>query len=102
MSKHLSKDSITNEQLRLEHQAMLKELAELKASKKVKVTVLPTIKARSELPCTVGYDTYKGNELIQLQRGEASFINKPFSFGKAKAQMIVEQYEAIKKFAESK
>lgn len=100
MSK-ITKESIANQALRMEHEAMKRELAELKANK-AKVTVLPTIKARSELPTTVSYDSYKGNDLIQLLKGESSFINKPFSFGKAKAQMIVEQYAAIKKFAESK
>lgn len=73
------------------------------AVSKVKVTKIPTgISGKSDVPCTVSVGDYKGKATITLTRGEISFINKPFTFGKGKAQMIVEQYEAIKKFAESK
>jgi len=67
-----------------------------------KPTVLKTIKDRSELPTTVTMTDYKGKPTMSLCKGESSFVNKPFTFGKAKAQMIVEQYAAIKSFAESK
>ena len=46
----------------------------------------------------VEYSEFKGNKLIVLKRtAEDRF---PFSFGKAKAKLIVENIEAIKKFAE--
>jgi hypothetical protein len=46
----------------------------------------------------VDYGEYNGKKLIVLKRdGDDRF---PFSFGKAKAKMIVENYDAIKKFAE--
>lgn len=41
---------------------------------------------------------YKGNKIIILKRDEND--RYPFSFGKAKARLIVENFEAIKKFAE--
>jgi hypothetical protein len=63
---------------------------------------LPTIKAKSDLPTKVLIADYKGKPTLSLSKGEPSFVNKPFTFGKAKAQMIMEQYEAIKRFAESK
>lgn len=63
------------------------------------VKVLPTIKGRAELPTKVKVGEYKGKATISLLKGDESFINKPFTFGKAKAQMIVENFEAIKKFA---
>ncbi|MGV8176305.1 MAG: hypothetical protein ACP5NX_00705 [Candidatus Bilamarchaeaceae archaeon] len=46
----------------------------------------------------VEYSEYKGNKMIVLKRGEDE--KYPFSFGKNKAKMIVENFEAIKKFAE--
>lgn len=46
----------------------------------------------------IDYGEYKGNKLIILKRSEDD--KYPFSFGKAKAKMIVENFEAIKKFAE--
>jgi len=46
----------------------------------------------------VDYTEYKGNKLIVLKRDEND--RYPFSFGKTKARMIVENFEAIKKFAE--
>ncbi|MCI0563876.1 MAG: hypothetical protein MN733_35835 [Nitrososphaera sp.] len=46
----------------------------------------------------VDYGEYKGNKLIILKRDENDTY--PFSFGKTKARLIVENFEAIKKFAE--
>lgn len=46
----------------------------------------------------VEYTEYKGNKLIVLKRTEND--KYPFSFGKGKARLIVENYAAIKKFAE--
>ncbi len=46
----------------------------------------------------VEYGEYKGNRLIILKRTEDD--KYPFSFGKGKARLIVENFEAIKKFAE--
>jgi len=41
---------------------------------------------------------FKGNKIITLKR--TSDDKYPFSFGKAKAKLIIENLEAIKKFAE--
>lgn len=46
----------------------------------------------------IEYGEYKGNRLIILKRNDDDKF--PFSFGKAKAKMIVENFDAIKKFAE--
>jgi len=46
----------------------------------------------------VEYTEYKGNKIIVLKRDEND--RYPFSFGKGKARLIVENFEAIKKFAE--
>ena len=46
----------------------------------------------------VEYGEFKGNKMIILKRSDDD--NYPFQFGKAKAKMIVENFEAIKKFAE--
>ncbi|MEM4638029.1 MAG: hypothetical protein QXK76_03360 [Candidatus Woesearchaeota archaeon] len=46
----------------------------------------------------IEYGEYKGNKLIILKRSEDD--KYPFSFGKAKAKLIVEHFDAIKKFAE--
>lgn len=46
----------------------------------------------------VEYGEYKGNRLIVLKRDEND--QYAFSFGKGKARLIVENFEAIKKFAE--
>lgn len=46
----------------------------------------------------VEFGEYKGNRLIILKRTEED--KYPFSFGKGKARLIVENFEAIKKFAE--
>lgn len=47
---------------------------------------------------TVEYGEFKGNKLIILKRNEQD--NFPFQFGKGKARLIVENFDAIKKFAE--
>jgi hypothetical protein len=46
----------------------------------------------------VEFGEYKGNKLIILKRDENDKF--PFSFGKGKARLIVENFEEIKKFAE--
>ena len=46
----------------------------------------------------VEYGDFKGNKIIILKRDEND--RYPFSFGKAKARLIVENMEAIKTFAE--
>ncbi|MBN1792432.1 hypothetical protein JW826_01995 [Candidatus Woesearchaeota archaeon] len=46
----------------------------------------------------VEYGEFKGNKMIILKRGDDERF--PFSFGKNKAKMIVENIEEIKKFAE--
>ena len=46
----------------------------------------------------VEYGEFKGNKMITLKRSPDEKF--PFSFGKGKAKMIVENYEAIKAFAE--
>jgi len=46
----------------------------------------------------VEYGEYKGNKVIKLMKDENDTY--PFSFGKSKARLIVENFEAIKKFAE--
>lgn len=47
---------------------------------------------------TVEYKEFKGNKIITLKRNEQDTF--PFSFGKGKAKLIVENFEEIKKFAE--
>ena len=47
---------------------------------------------------TVEYREYKGNKVIVLKRDENDRF--PFSFGKSKAKLIVDNFEEIKKFAE--
>ena len=47
---------------------------------------------------TVDYSEFKGNKIIVLKRVDDD--KYPFSFGKAKARLIVENFEAIKTFAE--
>jgi hypothetical protein len=46
----------------------------------------------------VEYREYKGNKVIVLKRDEND--RYPFSFGKSKAKLIVDNFEAIKSFAE--
>ena len=44
------------------------------------------------------FSEYKGNKLIVLKRTEEDTY--PFSFGKNKAKLILENLDAVKKFAE--
>jgi len=46
----------------------------------------------------VEYAEFKGNKLIKLMRNDDD--KYPFQFGKGKAKLIVENYDAIKAFAE--
>jgi hypothetical protein len=46
----------------------------------------------------IEYGEFKGNKILTMKKDEND--RYPFSFGKAKAKMIVENFEAIKKFAE--
>lgn len=48
----------------------------------------------------VEFDEYKGNKMIKLISNDESASKWPFSFGKTKAKLIVENFEEIKKFAE--
>jgi hypothetical protein len=47
---------------------------------------------------SVEFSEYRGNKLIVLKRDENDKF--PFRFGKTKARLIVENFEAIKQFAE--
>ena len=49
---------------------------------------------------TIEYTEFKGNKIIKLISENDTEGNWPFSFGKTKAKLIVENFEAIKKFAE--
>jgi len=46
----------------------------------------------------IEYGEYKGNKMIIMKRTEDDKF--PFQFGRAKAKLIVENFEAIKAFAE--
>jgi hypothetical protein len=46
----------------------------------------------------IEYGEFKGNKMIIIKRTADDKF--PFQFGKNKAKLIVENYEAIKKFAE--
>jgi hypothetical protein len=46
----------------------------------------------------IEYGEFKGNKMIIIKRNEEDKF--PFQFGKNKAKLIVENYEAIKTFAE--
>jgi len=46
----------------------------------------------------VEYSEFKGNKIISLKKSDDDTF--PFSFGKTKAKLIVENFDAIKKFAE--
>ncbi|MDR2049737.1 MAG: hypothetical protein LBP69_09820 [Treponema sp.] len=48
----------------------------------------------------VGYSEYQGKPVIELKRDADD--RYPFSFGLAKAKLIVENIEAIKEFAEGR
>ena len=47
----------------------------------------------------VDYGEFKGNKMIILKKDDND--NYPFQFGKQKAKLIIENFEAIKDFAES-
>jgi hypothetical protein len=47
----------------------------------------------------VEYDEFKGHKMIKLLRAEGDF--RPFQFGKSKAKLIIDNYDAIKDFVES-
>jgi len=47
---------------------------------------------------TVEYSEFKGNKIIKLKKDDNDTF--PFSFGKGKAKLIVENMDEIKKFAE--
>jgi len=46
----------------------------------------------------VEFSEFKGNKIISLKRNDEDVY--PFSFGKTKAKLIVENFDEIKKFAE--
>ncbi|HIH10106.1 MAG TPA: hypothetical protein HA254_05570 [Candidatus Diapherotrites archaeon] len=46
----------------------------------------------------VEYGEFKGNKVMTLKRDADD--RYPFTFGKAKAKLIVENFEEIKKFAD--
>jgi hypothetical protein len=46
----------------------------------------------------VEYSEFKGNKILVLKRDDMDKFG--FSFGKAKAKLIVENFDAIKQFAE--
>ncbi len=48
----------------------------------------------------VEFGDFKGNKMIKLISGQDQEGKWPFSFGRSKAKLIVENYEEIKKFAE--
>jgi len=48
----------------------------------------------------VEFGEFKGNKMIKLISSEDQEGKWPFSFGKRKAKLIVENIEEIKKFAE--
>ncbi len=48
----------------------------------------------------VEFDEFKGHKMIKLIATKDQEGKFPFSFGKNKAKLIIENYEAIKKFAE--
>lgn len=48
----------------------------------------------------VEFGEFKGNKMIKLVSDKDAEGKWPFSFGKNKAKLIVENYEAIKKFSE--
>lgn len=46
----------------------------------------------------VEFDEFKGNKMIVLKRNDDDAY--PFKFGKMKAKLLVENFEAVKQFAE--
>lgn len=51
------------------------------------------------IPMVAEYSEYKGHPLISLKRDEED--KYPFRFGVKKAQLIVDNFEEVKKFAEN-
>lgn len=47
---------------------------------------------------SIEYKEFKGNKIIVLKRNDQDQF--PFSFGKGKAKLIVENFDAIKQFAD--
>ena len=47
----------------------------------------------------IEFREFKGNKILVIKRDDND--QYPFSFGKNKAKLIVENFEAIKSFAES-
>ena len=79
----------------------LKKLGLTEAEIKILVKKIPQgVSGRSDLKTSVTIGDYKGKATLSMIKGTSSFINKPFTFGKEKAKMIVEQFDAIKKFSE--
>lgn len=75
------------------------QIQQLLASMPITTPIKAKAVIDSTSPIKVTVSSYEGKPTISLQRGESSFVNRPFTFGKAKAKMIVDQYEAIKRFA---
>lgn len=48
----------------------------------------------------VEFGEFKGNKMIKLIGEQDTEAKWPFSFGKMKAKLIVENFDEIKKFAE--
>jgi len=48
----------------------------------------------------VEFSEFKGNKMIQLFGDQDAEKKYPFSFGKTKAKLIVDNFKEIKKFAE--
>ncbi len=46
----------------------------------------------------VEFSEFKGNKIIKLKKDDNDQF--PFSFGKAKAKLIVENFDSIKEFSE--
>lgn len=75
-------------------QALLHQLAAQLAQQQQSAP--KTAAKKDDKTVVVSYDEYKGNEMMTIQRGNG----RPFSFGRSKAQMIVESIDAIRSFAQ--
>lgn len=62
-----------------------------------KFTIAPKI---DENQITITETEFKGKPMLSILKGPASFVNRPMQLSKKKAQLIVETYKAIKRFAE--
>ncbi len=47
----------------------------------------------------VEYSEFKGNKIIKLKKDDNDQF--PFSFGRSKAKLIIDNFDAIKEFAET-